>query len=470
MMTEVVLVFDIGKTNKKILLFNKSGAILHEQETIFEEIPDDDGFKGDDIKRIESWMLGACKKFMDDEQYDVKGINFTTYGATLMYVDDQGYPVTPLYNYLKTIPKLIVEPLYDANGGEAEFCRKTASPALGMLNSGFQALWLKEMKPETFKKVKTILHFPQYLSHLLTGITTSEHTSIGCHTGLWDFDNMDYHPWTSQLEVSLPHPEPVETSYKSNRFETSVPVGIGIHDSSSSLVPYFMNSKDEFILVSTGTWCISMNPFNSDPLTANQLRKDCLAYLSIQQKPVKSSRLFMGRIHDENVEHLNKLFGVDDSAYKSVAIDEEIIRNLNHKSDGNRVFFQGGVSEEFLDHSIENETFDSFEEAYHQLIMDLVVLMKESISLIIGEEDKTKNIYISGGFSKNLIFVKLLASRFPGKNVYTSEVANATALGAALVLWKGIDPSFNPAIDLGLKRLAGDSSLVEQDLGENSLT
>jgi len=460
MNTEVVLIFDIGKTNKKILLFDRQLNIIHEDETIFEEIPDDDDFTGDDIESLENWMLEACAKYLDDDGFVLRGINFTTYGATLMYLDGQGKRLTPVYNYLKPMPDGVVEPLYKAYGGEAEFCRNTASPALGMMNSGFQAFWLKEKKPEIFNQVKTILHFPQYLSHLLTGEKSSEHTSIGCHTGLWDFDRMAYHPWTQQLGVPLPDPEPVETTYPSILLDRSVPVGIGIHDSSSSLVPYFMNSQDEFILVSTGTWCISMNPFNTEKLTADQLKKDCLAFMSIRQEPVKSSRLFMGRIHDLNVEHLNNLFGVDDSAYKSVALDEELIRELNRKSSGDRIFFQEGVPEEYVDLSIEKETFDSFEEAYHQLIMDLVDLAKESIDLIIGKEDNTKNIYISGGFSKNPIFLKLIASRFPNKNVYTSEIANATSLGAALVLWKGIDAGFDPAIELGLQSIVGNPSLV----------
>ncbi len=460
MKTEVVLVFDIGKTNKKILLFDRQLKVLHEEECIFEEIADDDGFKGDDIEKLEQWMLEACTQFLNDERFLVRGINFTTYGATLMYVDDQGKRLTPVYNYLKPMPEGIVEAIYSEFGGKAEFCRNTASPALGMLNSGFHALWLRELKPEIFRQVKTILHLPQYLSFLLTGKTSSEHTSIGCHTGLWDFDEMTYHPWTKQLGDILPDPEPVETTYPSIRFDKSVPVGIGIHDSSSSLVPYFMNSQDEFILVSTGTWCISMNPFNPEALTDDQLRKDCLAFMSIQQKPVKSSRLFMGHIHDVNVAHLNKLFGVDDSAYKAVALDEEMIGALNKSSEGKRVFFQEGVRENFVDLSIEKKTFDSFEEAYHQLVMDLVDLTEESIDLIIGKDDSTKNIYISGGFSKNPIFLKMIASRFPDKGVYTSEVANATSLGAALVFWKGIEEDFNPAIDLALKLFEGDPSLI----------
>lgn len=461
MSKEAVLIFDIGKTNKKILLFDRSLTLLHEEEVIFEEMKDDDGFPGDDIERLETWITDACNKYINGEQYSIRGINFTTYGATLMYLDDSGERLTPVYNYLKPMPEGIVEAIYGTYGGEKEFCRSTASPALGMLNSGFQALWMKERKPGIFGRVKTILHFPQYLSYLLTGHCSSEHTSIGCHTALWDFDRMTYHPWTRQLGDTLPDPEPVESTYPSKIFHKELPVGIGIHDSSSSLVPYFMNSAEEFILVSTGTWCISMNPFNAEALTADQLKKDCLAYMSIQQKPVKSSRLFLGHIHDVNVKRLSQLFEVDGAAYKGVAMNEDTISLIKQRIKGKRVFFREGVPDEYVDTSVPKESFSSFEEAYHQLISDLVDLTAGSIGLITDKEDSTKNIYISGGFSKNPIFLKLLASKYPDKKVYTSEIANATSLGAALVIWKSIDKDFSPSIDLGLKSCTGDPSLIQ---------
>jgi hypothetical protein len=193
-----------------------------------------------------------------------------------------------------------------------------------------------------------------------------------------------------------------------------------------------------------------MNPFNPEPLTAEQLKQDCLTYMSIQQKPVKSSRLFMGRIHDVNVERLNRLFGVDKDAYKKVKLDEALLRSLQSATRG-RIFFSDVVPEDYVDESVAKETFESFEEAYHRLMIDLADLTAESIALIIPAEDQTKNLYISGGFAKNPIFLHLMAGHFPDKRVYTSEVANATSLGAAMVLWKGIDPEFSPEVDLGLK-------------------
>ena len=458
MATEVILIFDIGKTNKKVLLFDRNLQVVSEDEDKFEEIVDDDGFACDDIEKIEKWVLASTRKYLDDPAYDVRAINFTTYGATLMYLDNAGRRLTPVYNYLKPLPEGVAERIYDTHGGWEEFCRKTASPVLGMLNSGINALWLKMHKPEVFKKATHILHFPQYLSYLLTGKIASEHTSIGCHTAMWDFDQMCYHEWLDAEGIQLPDPVSVETTYPAVKINSDVPVGIGIHDSSSSLVPYFKHTQDAFALASTGTWSINMNPFNHTPLTREQLEQDCLAYMSIQQKPVKSSRFFLGHIHDVNVDWISEYCKVDKNAYKSVKLNEGILASLKERNQGERVFFRDGMPEDYTDKSADLSPFSSFEDVYHQLMLDLTNLTADSIGLVITPEDGTKNLFVTGGFAKNPIFTRLLAERFGDKHVYTSEVANATSLGAALVLWKCLGDGREPALDLGLQEIPGSNN------------
>jgi len=41
---EVILIFDIGKTNKKVLLFDRNLKLVHEEEERFKEVEDEDGF------------------------------------------------------------------------------------------------------------------------------------------------------------------------------------------------------------------------------------------------------------------------------------------------------------------------------------------------------------------------------------------------------------------------------------------
>jgi sugar (pentulose or hexulose) kinase len=78
--------------------------------------------------------------------------------------------------------------------------------------------------------------------------------------------------------------------------------------------------------------------------------------------------------------------------------------------------------------------FSNFEEAYHQLMNELGDLTVEAVNLVLPAIDETENIYITGGFSKNELFLKLIAKAYPSKFVYTSEIANGSALGAALVV------------------------------------
>lgn len=449
--TEVIAVFDIGKTNKKVFLFDNQLKVVFQHEDKFMTTVDEDGFECDDIIRIEEWIKTTLARLAVSEIYDLKAVNFSTYGASLAFLDERGNRLTPIYNYLKEIESAIQEQLFDAWGGQAEFCRRTASPALGMmLNSGIQILWLKNSRPQVFEKTAHILHFPQYLSYALTGQGCSESTSIGCHTFMWDFDRNDYHPWLAEAGIQLPRPLPNNHTLTIALNGREIATGIGIHDSSASLAPYIKGSKRPFLLISTGTWCINMNPFNHTPLTAHQLENDCLAYLSITQQPVKSSRLFMGHIHDVNTQRLTGFFKVDAQSYKKVALGESLLRTYLQQREP--LFFKDGVPVNFVDEQIDLSQFESFEQAYHRLVFDLTLLNSRSINLIFDPHDGVEQFFVSGGFARNEIFVRLLASLYPEKEIYTSRIDNASALGAALVVWGAVANNDIPEIDLGLKK------------------
>lgn len=441
---QVIAVFDIGKTNKKILLFNQEFKVVYQHEKKMDTTSDEDGFECDDINLIQDWMVEALNAIVEEGKFDIKGVNFSTYGASLAFLDKDGKRLTPIYNYLKEVDSQIQDSLFDAYGGVNEFCRKTASPALGLLlNSGIQMLWLKQNKPNIWSQVQHVLHFPQYISYALTGKIASEPTSIGCHTYMWDFDKMQYHNWIADKGISLPKPINNNTVYPSVFKDQVIEVGVGIHDSSASLVPYLDMAKEDFILVSTGTWCISMNPFNSETLTANQLKKDCLCYLTPQNQQVKSSRLFMGHFHEVLVDKLNEFFGVDDHYYKTISYQPALLDAVKTKIGEQSIFFPNGA-EGFNkeDLQIDLTIFENYDQAYSWMVKELTDLSITSIHLIIAAKDTTKTIFVSGGFARNPIFVHLLSQHFNNKQVLTSEIDNASALGAALAIapnFKGFD-------------------------------
>jgi sugar (pentulose or hexulose) kinase len=77
--------------------------------------------------------------------------------------------------------------------------------------------------------------------------------------------------------------------------------------------------------------------------------------------------------------------------------------------------------------------YSSYEEAYHQLMADIVSQQVVSTRLVL-EGDAAKKIFVDGGFSHNPIYMHLLATAFTGMEVLAASVAQATAIGAALAI------------------------------------
>ena len=85
--------------------------------------------------------------------------------------------------------------------------------------------------------------------------------------------------------------------------------------------------------------------------------------------------------------------------------------------------------------------FDSFEEAYHHLIKELVELQVEKIWLVINGK-KAGKIFLDGGFVDNLIFINMLSEKLPDFEIIPSEIPLGSAIGAALAVNKESHPIF----------------------------
>lgn len=431
---EVTAIFDIGKTNKKFFLFDQNRKEVFQEYSRFEEVDDDDGFPADDLVAIKTWVQQLFKRILHSEDYDIRDINFSTYGASFVYVDRYGEPVAPLYNYLKPYPEELLQSFYEKYGDALTIAQETASPALGMLNSGLQLYWLKYAKPELFAKVRWALHLPQYISYLFTGIPVSDYTSIGCHTSLWDYEKGDYHDWVYAEEIDkiLPTVVATNTSVNMDYEGKHLKIGTGIHDSSSALLPYILADNRPFLLLSTGTWSIALNPFSEEILSETDLQNDCLNYMRIDGKPVKASRLFLGNEYKLQAEKLCDHFGEVYGAHKSVAFVPEIYRKLSALAEHFYRFESINIAREQPERN-RYEVFSSFTEAYHQLMIELVELQVASAKLAMGNTPILK-IYIDGGFADNEIFVHLLSLQFPEYKMRTTKSPLGSALGAAIVI------------------------------------
>jgi len=423
----VIAIFDVGKTNKKLLLFDEHYNLVYERSAKFLETVDEDGDHCENLESLRLSVFDSLHQVFRMKQFEVKAINFTSYGASLVYVDHDGMPLTPLYNYLKEYPVTLSDQLYHKYGGATQFSLETASPLLGSLNSALQLYRIKLQKPDTFEKMKYALHLPQYLSFLVSGEYYADMTSIGCHTAFWDYKRNSYHQWIEQ-EGLIAKMAPI-TSGK-DVFSATFPgnnyvVGTGFHDSSSALIPYLINFHEPFVLISTGTWCITLNPFAETNLSEEELKSDCLFYMTYDGTPVKASRLFAGYEHEVQAKRIADHFEVAVSKFRNIDIDWNIISTIEESS----------ISNCNLDRFAERDltSFTDYTVAYHTLIYDLVHAQIQSSNLVLCI-DRCKRIFVDGGFSKNQIYMSLLAKYFPLMEVYAASMAQATALGAALAV------------------------------------
>ena len=433
-MKEVSLIFDIGKTNKKCFLFDEDYQEVYKDYQIFSEIKDEDGHPADDLPAIEKWIKNSCKKLLHSKKYKISAINFSTYGATMVHLDKKGKPLTPLYNYTKSFPENILKPFYKKYGSELKIAGETASPVSGMLNAGLQLFWIKKTQPAIYKKIKWSLHFPQYLSCLFTGIPLSEFTSIGCHTSLWDYQKKDYHDWVYEEKINkkLPPIVPTATSINTEYIGKKIKVGVGIHDSSAALLPYLRADRKPFLLVSTGTWSISLNPFSRKILDGKDLKNDCLHYMRIEGQPVKAARLFLGKEYGVQVKKLELFFAKKDKAHQKIKFDKTIFRKLQFKFKNKFRFSHLHLPREQPEKT-DYSQFKNFSEAVHQLMMELMELQAVAVKRAMGKT-KIKKIYIDGGFADNDIFVKLMVHYFSDKKIRTTHSPLGSALGTAMVI------------------------------------
>jgi sugar (pentulose or hexulose) kinase len=108
---------------------------------------------------------------------------------------------------------------------------------------------------------------------------------------------------------------------------------------------------------------------------------------------------------------------VDQSYFKTVQFNESLL----------------GLWNDDLSH------YSTYNSAYHALIQDFIKQQVHAVNLVF-EKNKTQKIFVDGGFSKNEIYMKLLAQSYPTVEIYAASVAQASALGAALAL-EAIAPS-----------------------------
>jgi sugar (pentulose or hexulose) kinase len=300
-MTSYALVLDVGKTHVKLTVLAPDGREVFERRTRNGPIVVD-GCTRLDIEGIWGWFCQRARQIASE--YAVDSIAIATHGAAAVLIDK------------RTLAPVCAPPDYECNAYSEDGYdalrppfADTFSPRLPAgLNLGRQLH--RELAP--FSRAERaqfwVMVYPNYWSWRLTGVPSTEITSLGCHTDLWNVRENKFSSLVSDLGLEDSFP-PMFEAWKSvggvsaaAARETGLPEGArvlpGMHDSNAGYFPYLrLENARRPTVISTGTWAIVLCPHASLDILDERL--DMLANVDARGGRVATARYMGGREFEE---------------------------------------------------------------------------------------------------------------------------------------------------------------------------
>ena len=72
----VIAIYDVGKTNKKLLLFNEEYKVVYEENKQLEETKDEDGFACEDVLSLTHWVKESFDRLIWFHPYHTPNNSF----------------------------------------------------------------------------------------------------------------------------------------------------------------------------------------------------------------------------------------------------------------------------------------------------------------------------------------------------------------------------------------------------------
>ncbi|MGO8692592.1 MAG: FGGY-family carbohydrate kinase [Rectinemataceae bacterium] len=460
-MERAVAVIDIGMTNKKVAVYDERLAILDSVSRTFDPIMVE-GMETHDLEGMEAWFLDRLAHFA--RKYRISAVAVTTHGATLVCVGSDGRPCAPCVYYTYEPGEAFQERFYALAGDPVALQERTGTPRLSaLINPAKGLFFLKERFPAELERSELVLNFPQYWGYRLTGVAGAEGTYTGCHTYLWDWKNSRISSVALSLGVRDKMSGELRDSWsvlgtlkpeltRRTGLAADVIVTMGIHDSNASLLPHIVKSAGrDFVLNSTGTWCVLMHPQEEYGFAPEELGKVVFFNRSAFNKPVKTA-IFLGGLEYEKWSGLAAALGggaagvepgpADYAAIlrdRSAFIVPELVPGSGQfpgskprAVEAGREYALAGIESGASVPSFLREPRRAMAALNLSLALQTLVAL-ERCGLAPGAE-----IFTEGGFRRNADYNGILAAVLPDNAVRLTDMAEATSFGAAMTALAGL--------------------------------
>lgn len=425
---KLFVVLDVGKTISKLTLWEQ-GGILIKRRTKNNITLHTENYPALDVKSTEEWLITTLKEF--SQLGDIDAIIPVAHGAAAAILSDDKLALLPMDYEVKIPPD--IHAYYQQK--RASFS-ETGSPLLpGGLNLGIQLYMLETLHPEIFNCPIQILPLAQYWAWVLSGVSSSEITSLGCHTDLWQ-PNKNIpstfacrQGWDKKLAPLRKAGDVLgrirASISKATTLSRETKIYCGLHDSNAALLAarkYKEIANQDATILSTGTWFISMrSPKEPIDITKMEDGKDCLVNVDINGLSIPSARFMGGREIVELIEHGPRIDRQEDQLFVINGIKEVLKTNAMILPTFAKGFGPFPLTKGKWINKPKNK------DAIGAAITLYIAMVADRSLALINSHD---NIIVEGRFSKATAFVKILAALRPNENIYVGNDKHDVSYGA----------------------------------------
>jgi L-fuculokinase len=433
-MNGCVAVFDLGKTNMKIVVFDAAGRVVAERGHPNASVLPDARWPYRRLYTEGAWafLVSALTKL--GAEFPIEAISISAHGAAGVLIGDRDAAL-PAVDYEFDVDAAVAAE-YDKVRPQFE---ETLSPNLPRgLNLGRQVYYLQRRFPAEFAGARAFLAYPQYFAWRLSGVMASEVTSLGAHTDLWrpiegGLSSMVERLGWRRLFPAMRNAWDALGTLKTDvaaatGLSPKVRVFCGAHDSNASLVPHLVSRRDPFTVISTGTWVIIMAVGGKGRLDP---KADMLANVDVRGEPVPTARFMGGR---EFAVLAGEAPADPDEADVSAMVASGALALPAFSDQGGP--FAGRVGR------IEGQA-PATPRARAALATLYAALMTAHL---LQRLEAPGDLIVEGGFTRSPAFAAVLARLMPRRRVVVAPMSSGAAAGAALLAHWG-EPREPPRLD-----------------------
>jgi sugar (pentulose or hexulose) kinase len=262
-----IAVFDVGKTNVKLLVVTGEGEVL-DTRSMPNPVVGHDAIRRHDLAATEAFLLETLSGF--GRRHPIGSFVTSGHGSAGVLVSaadlERPEPLCPMVDYEQAIPDWL-DAAYRAESGGFE--DRGSAVMLGATHPARQMLWVERDMPEQFAAAQWFLGLPQYWAWRLSGVPASEITYLSAQSDLWNLRVRR----PSRIIAGrgwqhlLPPVRPAWDSLGPIRREIAEATGLrrdvrvltGVHDSSANFYDYQALGLDRITVISTGTWIVGLS-------------------------------------------------------------------------------------------------------------------------------------------------------------------------------------------------------------------